>query len=56
MGHSDDSVTLVLDAGMAFTGDLPPPHMATDETLQRSWAAIQVATRSGFIQYRRLFR
>ncbi|NTU82571.1 MAG: hypothetical protein HGA45_24910 [Chloroflexales bacterium] len=27
--------------GMAFTGDLPPPHMATDETLQRSWAAIQ---------------
>jgi glyoxylase-like metal-dependent hydrolase (beta-lactamase superfamily II) len=40
-GHSDDSVTLVLDAGMAFTGDLPPPHMATDETLQRSWAAIQ---------------
>ncbi|NTU82147.1 MAG: MBL fold metallo-hydrolase [Chloroflexales bacterium] len=40
-GHSDDSVTLVLDAGLAFTGDLPPPKMATDETLQRSWDAIR---------------
>lgn len=40
-GHSDDSVTLVLDAGMAFTGDLPPPHMATDEVLRRSWDAIR---------------
>ncbi len=26
-GHSDDSVTLVLDAGGAFTGDLPPPTL-----------------------------
>lgn len=40
-GHSDDSVTLILDAGMAFVGDLPPPQMITDETLKRSWDAIR---------------
>jgi glyoxylase-like metal-dependent hydrolase (beta-lactamase superfamily II) len=25
-GHGEDHVTLVLDAGIAFTGDLPPPN------------------------------
>jgi ribonuclease/clavin/mitogillin len=40
-GHSDDSVTLILDAGMAFTGDLPPPFLGGDETLERSWALIR---------------
>jgi glyoxylase-like metal-dependent hydrolase (beta-lactamase superfamily II) len=42
-GRSDDSVTLVLDDGVAFTGDLPPPHMAPDESgiVERSWAAIR---------------
>jgi ribonuclease/clavin/mitogillin len=42
-GHSDDSMTLVLDAGMAFTGDLPPPFMAPDDSgaVERSWAAIR---------------
>ncbi len=42
-GNSDDSVTLVLDDGVAFTGDLPPPHMAPDEsgTVERSWEAIR---------------
>jgi ribonuclease/clavin/mitogillin len=42
-GHSDDSVTLILDDGVAFTGDLPPPHMAPDEsgTVERSWEAIR---------------
>ncbi|NTU80461.1 MAG: MBL fold metallo-hydrolase [Chloroflexales bacterium] len=40
-GHSDDSVTLVLDVGIAFIGDLRPPQMITDETLQRSWEAIR---------------
>jgi len=41
-GHSDDSVSLILDAGLAFTGDLPPPHMAPDDsgTVEQSWAAI----------------
>lgn len=27
-GHSDDSVTLLLDDGIAFTGDLTPPALA----------------------------
>ncbi len=41
-GHSDDSVTLILDAGMAFTGDLPPPFMDSEnEALRSSWAAIR---------------
>ncbi len=37
-GHSADSVTLVLDNGQAFTGDLPLPDMAVDyETTLASW-------------------
>jgi glyoxylase-like metal-dependent hydrolase (beta-lactamase superfamily II) len=42
-GHSDDSVTLILDTGIAFTGDLPPAYMADDSThvTQRSWESIQ---------------
>jgi glyoxylase-like metal-dependent hydrolase (beta-lactamase superfamily II) len=35
-GHSDDSVTLVLDQGAAFTGDLTAPLMA-DEIAAASW-------------------
>lgn len=31
-GHSDDSVSLVLDNGMAFTGDLHLPDFVPDET------------------------
>ncbi len=43
-GHSDDSVTLVLDDGSAFTGDLTLPMMATEETaeaVRASWAKIR---------------
>lgn len=42
-GHSDDSVSLVLDSEVGFTGDLPPPHLILDDsgTLERSWAAIR---------------
>jgi ribonuclease/clavin/mitogillin len=43
-GHSDDSVTLVLDEGAAFTGDLTPPHMAGEdnaEALTRSWERLR---------------
>lgn len=43
-GHSDDSVSLVLDNGWAFTGDLPRPELATDEcaeTVRRSWEALR---------------
>jgi glyoxylase-like metal-dependent hydrolase (beta-lactamase superfamily II) len=39
-GHSDDSVSLVLDQGAAFTGDLTPLSMATPEqrdAIAASW-------------------
>lgn len=41
-GHSDDSITLILDEGFAFTGDLPPRFMISEEdhTTQRSWDRI----------------
>ncbi len=45
-GHSDDSVTLVLDEGVAFTGDLtPPPMVARDpaDLAYQSWARIRAA-------------
>ena len=45
-GHSDDSVTLLLDDGAAFTGDLTPPFAgpadATDPAHQ-SWDRIRAA-------------
>lgn len=43
-GHSDDSVTLILDEGIAFTGDLTSPLMIDDAIAQRvleSWSAIR---------------
>jgi endoribonuclease LACTB2 len=43
-GHSDDSVSLVLDNGWVFTGDLPPEGMATPESesaVTRSWDALR---------------
>ncbi len=39
-GHSDDSVSLVLDEGAAFTGDLTHPMMA-DEVSKASWGAVR---------------
>jgi len=39
-GHSPDSVSLVLDSGQAFTGDLTPAAMLTNgetELAQHSW-------------------
>lgn len=42
-GHSDDSVSLMLDSGEAFTGDLPPPFMAGeagDATVRASWRTL----------------
>lgn len=40
--HSVDSVSLVLDDGAAFTGDLPPRSLvsAEDPLLQASWAEL----------------
>lgn len=42
-GHSDDSVTLILDEGTAFTGDLPHPLMVMDdsEEAKASWNKIR---------------
>ncbi|MCC6930477.1 MAG: MBL fold metallo-hydrolase [Gemmatimonadaceae bacterium] len=42
-GHSDDSVSLLLDSGEAFTGDLTHPTVITDEeaeTTLRSWRTL----------------
>ncbi len=38
-GHSDDSVTLILDEGFAFTGDLPPRFLVSkeDQVTKESW-------------------
>jgi glyoxylase-like metal-dependent hydrolase (beta-lactamase superfamily II) len=39
-GHSDDSVSLVLDSGMAFIGDLHLPDLVPDEArdaTRQSW-------------------
>jgi len=43
-GHSGDSVSLVLDDGSAFTGDLTPEFLATPEqadTLAASWQRLR---------------
>lgn len=41
-GHSDDHVTLILDEGLAFTGDLPPRFLVTekDHVTKESWDRI----------------
>ncbi len=39
-GHSDDHVTLILDDGSAFTGDLPPRDLAVDDVTKASWDRI----------------
>jgi glyoxylase-like metal-dependent hydrolase (beta-lactamase superfamily II) len=43
-GHSDDSVSLVLDSGIAFTGDLTSEQMIANEdpaVVARSWQALR---------------
>jgi glyoxylase-like metal-dependent hydrolase (beta-lactamase superfamily II) len=40
-GHSDDSVSVVLDSGEAFTGDLTRESMTDDETVAASWARLR---------------
>ena len=43
-GHSEDSVSLILDEGSAFTGDLRPPMAVTEEArsqAENSWAEIR---------------
>lgn len=44
-GHSEDSVSLLLDDGSVFTGDLTPPFLAVDEdqaaVLRKSWQRLR---------------
>jgi ribonuclease/clavin/mitogillin len=43
-GHSDDSVSLILDEGAAFTGDLPPPGFVDEkasDTVRQSWDVLR---------------
>ena len=43
-GHSDDSICIVLDGGIAFTGDLLPPEMVEAdkaEAARESWARLR---------------
>jgi ribonuclease/clavin/mitogillin len=43
-GHSDDSVTLLLDDGSAFSGDLTPPELAwsdAGEVIKASWQLLK---------------
>lgn len=44
-GHSDDSVSLLLDDGAVFTGDLTPPFLAVDDdqaaVLRDSWGRLR---------------
>ena len=42
-GHSDDSISVLLDSGEVFTGDLTWPTFATEETMElvmNSWARL----------------
>jgi len=41
-GHSGDSITLILDEGSAFTGDLPPRFLVSDDDTitHESWEKI----------------
>ncbi len=42
-GHSSDSTTLILDEGYAFTGDLPPQFIVSEDDLltKASWDSIR---------------
>ena len=41
-GHSDDSVSLLLDDGSVFTGDLTPPGFAVEEDVEKVAASWQL--------------
>lgn len=46
-GHTDDSLTLVLDDGSAFTGDLHPPSMVAETELPATLASWDKIRRLG---------
>lgn len=42
-GHSDDSISVILDEGIAIVGDLSPLHTISgykDKRLEESWNSI----------------
>lgn len=49
-GHSDDSVSLLLDDGSAFTGDLTPPALATEQDAATVAAGWQLLRKHGAIR------
>lgn len=52
-GHSDDSVSLILDSGAAFVGDLPPLDVIDgydNDTIKESWSRI-LSFRPGVVYY-----
>src|SRR6476661_1472881 len=46
-GHSDDSVTLLLDDGCAFTGDLTPLAMVPEDPADRAYQSWQMIRERG---------
>lgn len=46
-GHSDDSISLLLDDGSAFTGDLTPMNLAWGEAGEVVWASWQLLREEG---------
>jgi endoribonuclease LACTB2 len=50
-GHSDDSVTLVLDSGRAFTGDLHPPDFALPGAQELTCSSWRELVRCGARQF-----
>ena len=51
-GHSDDSVTLLLDDGSAFTGDLTPLAMVPEDPADRAFQSWQtIRARGGATVY-----
>jgi ribonuclease/clavin/mitogillin len=41
IGHSDDSVSLVLDSGEAFTGDFPMPTEDNEHPINKAWGKMR---------------
>ena len=46
-GHSEDSISLLLDSGAAFTGDLHPPDLVTEENAAATRASWENLLRHG---------
>jgi endoribonuclease LACTB2 len=49
-GHSDDSVSLLLDDGSAFTGDLTPPELTEERNADVAAASWRLLRRPGAVR------